>query len=352
MPSTLTYPGVYIEEIPSGVRTIVGVATSITAFIGRASRGPVKDPTVVFSFGDFERLFGGLGLAYPMSYAVRDFFVNGGSQALILRLFTGVGNGGGGDGIARFTVDTLKLAAASPGTWGANLRAAIDINVADDVRADMGLPPTAFLFNLTVQDSGPGGATERFFNLTIVPSPRRIDRVLEAQSNLVRWDGIWKDTRPTDMPLVKVAVDAQKALATAQAAQPPVPATIAAAMTAPRHRTICAVRVSKPMPACRRAGGKAAKAGGHHRCQAALTIATDAMHASGGVGLDDAAWIEGGQDGPLRSTRPSVRPAVHSPDGRANSGHDDTSSAVYQAALAYCRSPRDAHRRFAGGLEC
>ena len=42
MPATLTYPGVYIEEIPSGVRTITGVATSITAFIGRALRGPVR----------------------------------------------------------------------------------------------------------------------------------------------------------------------------------------------------------------------------------------------------------------------------------------------------------------------
>ena len=40
MPVTLTYPGVYIEEVPSGVRTITGVATSITAFIGRALRGP------------------------------------------------------------------------------------------------------------------------------------------------------------------------------------------------------------------------------------------------------------------------------------------------------------------------
>ncbi len=39
MPATLTYPGVYVEEIPSGVHTITGVATSITAFIGRAERG-------------------------------------------------------------------------------------------------------------------------------------------------------------------------------------------------------------------------------------------------------------------------------------------------------------------------
>jgi len=39
MPITPTYPGVYIEEIPSGVRTIIGVATSITAFVGAAHAG-------------------------------------------------------------------------------------------------------------------------------------------------------------------------------------------------------------------------------------------------------------------------------------------------------------------------
>ena len=86
MPIIPTYPGVYIEEIPSGVRTITGVATSITAFIGRARRGPVNEPVTINNFGDFERIFGGLWEKYLMSYAVRDFYLNGGSQALIVRL--------------------------------------------------------------------------------------------------------------------------------------------------------------------------------------------------------------------------------------------------------------------------
>jgi len=89
MPATLTYPGVYIEEIPSGVRTITGVATSVTAFIGRALRGPTNVPVTINNFGDFERVFGGLHFDYPMSYAVRDFYLNGGSQAIIVRLFKG-----------------------------------------------------------------------------------------------------------------------------------------------------------------------------------------------------------------------------------------------------------------------
>jgi phage tail sheath protein FI len=86
MPVAPTYPGVYVEEVPSGVRTITGVATSITAFVGRTYRGPTNDPVLINSFADFERRFGGLQANYPLSYSVRDFFVNGGSQGLIVRL--------------------------------------------------------------------------------------------------------------------------------------------------------------------------------------------------------------------------------------------------------------------------
>lgn len=87
MPATLTFPGVYVQEISSGVHTITGVGTSITAFVGRALSGPVNEAVVINSFGDFERTFGGLWLESSMSYAVRDFYLNGGSQGIIVRLF-------------------------------------------------------------------------------------------------------------------------------------------------------------------------------------------------------------------------------------------------------------------------
>src|SRR5947209_5288342 len=87
MPSTLTYPGVYVEEVPSGVHTITGVPTSIAAFVGRTARGPENEQTTVTSLADFERQFGGLDVHSPVSYAVRDFFLNGGGQAVIVRLF-------------------------------------------------------------------------------------------------------------------------------------------------------------------------------------------------------------------------------------------------------------------------
>src|SRR6266446_9592586 len=87
MPIQPTYPGVYIQEIPSGVHTITGVATSITAFVGRAPRGDVNDPVDIGSFGDYVRDFGGLSLDSSMSYSVQQFFQNGGSEALIVRIY-------------------------------------------------------------------------------------------------------------------------------------------------------------------------------------------------------------------------------------------------------------------------
>ena len=87
MPVALSYPGVYIEEVSSGVRTITGVATSITAFVGRTLRGPVNEPKTVNNFGEFERLFGGLAADHTVAYAVLDFFGNGGAQAIIVRLY-------------------------------------------------------------------------------------------------------------------------------------------------------------------------------------------------------------------------------------------------------------------------
>ncbi|HEX8534885.1 MAG TPA: phage tail sheath C-terminal domain-containing protein [Allosphingosinicella sp.] len=105
MPVHLTYPGVYIEELASGERMITPVATSIAAFVGRAPMGPVDEPLMISSYGDFTRRYGGLTFDYPLSYAVKDFFDNGGSEALLARLFEPVV----GDGAAR-----LNFAGAEP----------------------------------------------------------------------------------------------------------------------------------------------------------------------------------------------------------------------------------------------
>src|SRR5258708_6162681 len=85
MPSALTFPGVYVEELPSEARPFAGVATSIAASAGRAPRGPRTKAAIITSFPDFVRTFGALDPAYGMGYAVRDFYGNGGPTAVIVR---------------------------------------------------------------------------------------------------------------------------------------------------------------------------------------------------------------------------------------------------------------------------
>jgi uncharacterized protein len=201
----VSYPGVYVEEVPSGVRTITGVATSITAFIGRAKRGESNKAVTVNSFGDFERIFGGLWLQSQLGFAVRDFYLNGGSQAIIVRLYHAEEGTGAKPSKSKLTVGGIQLVAAYEGAWGTNLRVSVDLDgVTDEVAAMLGVTK-ADLFNLTVRDAGPGGTTERFINLTVKESARRVDRVLKSESALVRWDGVLDPTSP---PTVSEADDA------------------------------------------------------------------------------------------------------------------------------------------------
>jgi phage tail sheath protein FI len=197
MPSALTYPGVYIEEVPSGVRTITGVATSITAFIGRARRGPVNRPVRVQSFAEYSRLFGSLWQPSTMGYAVNHFFQHGGSDALIVRVF----NGTVATSSATITLPTatgnLVLEAASPGVWGGALRATVDHDTRDS--AD------TLLFNLLVEELDRAGGTtvvaaEQFRNVSVDPlSPRFVNTVINEQSALVNLrTAAPDDESPTD----------------------------------------------------------------------------------------------------------------------------------------------------------
>ena len=87
MPVQTSYPGVYVEERPSGVRTIVGVSTSVTAFVGSSRFGPTTEPVRVTSMADYVRRFGPpVSAEAPMGHMVAQYFVNGGSEAIIVRV--------------------------------------------------------------------------------------------------------------------------------------------------------------------------------------------------------------------------------------------------------------------------
>lgn len=182
MPVTPTYPGVYIEEIPSGVRTITGVPTSIAAFVGPARRGPVDKAHHITSWGDFQRLYGGLWSKSLMSYAVYQFYRNGGSEAEIVRV---------AHNAAPATLDLgsgVTLEAINAGAWGSSLSASVDYKTSD--------PSDTNLYNLIVRD-GSTGDEERFLNISIqAGASRMLDKVLKS-SRLVKSTGA-TNVRPAE----------------------------------------------------------------------------------------------------------------------------------------------------------
>jgi phage tail sheath protein FI len=175
----VTYPGVYIEELPSGTHTITGVATSITAFIGRAVCGPINDPITIFGYGDYERLFGGLSANYPMSYSVQDFFLNGGSQALIVRLFEAPQAPATWDGDAARATATIQKALGDP-----------------TIASSDALVQTAQTLALGYSEQEPGNSVAQQFvakvldeantaaQSTVTPKPRQSDVVKSIQTAL------------------------------------------------------------------------------------------------------------------------------------------------------------------------
>jgi len=144
VPVTPTYPGVYVEEVPSGVHTITGVSTSVAAFVGYTQRGPTSEAVQLFSFADYERQFGGFNKDSPVSYAASQFFLNGGSEAWVVRVAHNAApaslslkNGvGGADPVV------LTVRARSAGVWGNFLRLDVDYDTANP----------ASLFNLVVTE--------------------------------------------------------------------------------------------------------------------------------------------------------------------------------------------------------
>jgi len=168
MPIAPTYPGVYIEELPSGVHTITGVSTSVTAFLGSFTRGKINEPIQIFSVADLERNFGALVTGSEAGYSIRQFFANGGSEAWVIRVASSTPNAATAAAISMKDLVSggaavLRADAASEGVWGNNVR--IDI--------DYGADDPAARFNLTAREVDAQGRTvtsETYRNLSLDPT--------------------------------------------------------------------------------------------------------------------------------------------------------------------------------------
>src|SRR6516164_4332549 len=128
MSVTPSYPGVYIEELPSPVHPITGVTTSVAAFVDVFASGPVNKAIQISSVADFARVFGGYSADSESSYAIPQFFLNGGQSAWVVRVVPPMANGNlpapaHGSLLAGSPPhEVLAVTAASPGAWGTGIQ--------------------------------------------------------------------------------------------------------------------------------------------------------------------------------------------------------------------------------------
>ncbi len=179
MPATIER-GIKVAEGIGAEHGLARLKPGATAFVGRCLRGPVNEPVRLRSFGEFQQVFGGLWQPSPLSYAVEQFFDNGGREAVVLRLV----NGGRpttislpcGPGAA------LRLEALSPGSREA-LRASVDYDNVSPREDDR--------FNLVVQRVRTHGSEyiedqEIFRRISIREGTSRCVRSALQDSSLVR----------------------------------------------------------------------------------------------------------------------------------------------------------------------
>jgi uncharacterized protein len=182
-----------IADHPGSLRVIARAATSIAAFVGRALKGPVNEPVMVRSFADYTRVFGGLWQPSTLSYAVEQYFENGGRAAVIVRVVNGARP-------PSLTLPTgqgrLTLRGVGAGSREF-LRASVDYDSIDSKDTER--------FNLVVQRVRAAGSEgiedqEIFRRLSVKPGADRFVADVLLESRLVRVQGSVPMERPTRTP--------------------------------------------------------------------------------------------------------------------------------------------------------
>ena len=185
------HPGVYIQEVPSGVRPIEGVSTSTAAFVGTTERGPLGVATLLTSLVEYDALYGSFIPAGFLPHSVLQFFNNGGKKAYIVRVAAN------GAVPATVTINdrkssaakTITIRAANPGAWGNKLDIAIVDSLADPDnlftiqvfrnRSDL-TPPLEPLLLETIENVGMNPAAPQFVETMVAAKSRFVSVQVDA----------------------------------------------------------------------------------------------------------------------------------------------------------------------------
>lgn len=178
MMANLSYPGVYMEEISSGVRPIEAASTSIAAFIGEAEKGEIGKAVKVYNFTEYQNSYGGFLERSMLSHSVYQFFNNGGTQCYIIRV--------SGENVKTANIklkdrggapaESLTISACSPGVWGNKL-----VAVVSDGINDPGNEFNLYIYN----EDNLNSPLERFENLSMISTAANFVENISSVSKYV-----------------------------------------------------------------------------------------------------------------------------------------------------------------------
>ena len=173
----VSYPGVYIQEVSSGVHTVTGVATSVAAFFGRTAKGKANKAVRCLSMSDFLREFEGGHAGSELGQSVKMFFDNGGTDCYVIRIAHGAKSSSLTLKSAGKT-DVLTATAKSEGKWGDGIRLEVDNNTlnADDT----------FNLKISYEQDGKTVDSEYLTGLSMDPnSPRNAPGYVSLNSKYI-----------------------------------------------------------------------------------------------------------------------------------------------------------------------
>ncbi|MBK5305246.1 MAG: phage tail sheath family protein [Frankiaceae bacterium] len=182
VPSTFTYPGVYVTERPSGAQAVPAAATSVGLFVGMANIGPFDTPTRIQSLASYVRTFGETS-GGEMADQVKQFFFNGGGDCYVMRIAQGerqseirVRNETG--------ADVLRIFARDAGMAGDQIRVEVDYATATP---ELTFNVTAYRSVMNADGTFGRTGSEAYANLSMDPDHARyVETVVDGTSTLIR----------------------------------------------------------------------------------------------------------------------------------------------------------------------
>jgi phage tail sheath protein FI len=197
------HPGVYVEEVPSGVRPIEQVSTSTAGFVGEAARGVPGVAEFITSFDDFVRLFGGhrSGEDGFLAQAVEAFFSAGGRRAYAVRVLPSGAERAQSEAVpVRFQPSAgrrpsaLSFRAKGAGDWADAIRIRIS--------AATHFPDEAFKIEVLWVESGGTRTVETFDDVRMDPESEDYFReIVNSSSRYLEAVDAFQEDIDADAPL-------------------------------------------------------------------------------------------------------------------------------------------------------